>query len=185
MRNIFFRGGLKMLTRDYVGAEADFNRMIGFDQEYDWSARYGRGWARLQLGWPELALADFNNQIAALPKLHAETVASSNNFMKTFPLPEQKEWRAKLEAGFGRMASVSYSSRATAYRALGQYDKSLADYNTALKLTHTDPSLYSGRARTEFAMGNLSAAFEDFWIRTQLVLHLQMSREYFLHDLLL
>jgi tetratricopeptide (TPR) repeat protein len=168
--NLMLRGGIELTTHDASGAEADFTRAIALlPQDERWSGYYGRGLARIGLGKPTPALSDFNAAITALLKLNAQLPLIVSRDEMLFSKAERQELEARWKLSFARTIARCYASRATAYRAIGQYSKSIDDYDAAIKLTPGDASLYSGRARTEFAMGNWQAGFGDFWTRTKLV----------------
>jgi protein O-mannosyl-transferase len=57
--------------------------------------------------------------------------------------------------------SVALQNRARYYREHEEYDKSLADYTTAISINQ-DPSCYVNRGRLFFEKGNYDEAFTDF-----------------------
>ena len=169
-RNLMLRGAVELATRDASGAETDFTQAISLlPEDQRWSGYYNRGLARISLARSESAVPDFNVAVAGLLKLRAQLPLAISRDDLLFSKAERQELEASWMSSLARTIAYSYASRAMAYRAIGQYSKSIDDYDAAIKLAPRDPSLYSGRARTEFAMGNWRAGFDDFWTRTKLV----------------
>ena len=54
-----------------------------------------------------------------------------------------------------------YGNRATAYFFMGDYQQSLRDFDSALKINPESANAYYGRAMTYRALGNYEAAQED------------------------
>jgi tetratricopeptide (TPR) repeat protein len=165
--DMMLRAQYKYQSGDFSGTEFDCNRLSHLPQRFPLSVFVLRGWARIYLGKPNLAVGDFSSAIAALPETRAQMLNSVLQFPDLSPADRQKAL-AEIDRGFNQVVSAVYAGRATAYRALGKYDKSLDDYSTAIKAMPNVPSLYAGRARTQFAAGYWSAAMSDFWMRNTL-----------------
>jgi tetratricopeptide (TPR) repeat protein len=158
------------MTHEMRAAKADYTTALPLSSGIDTlNAKLGRANAEIHLDEPDLALADLDDLIAESPETIATYRAQTVRSLAQSSPQERKSWLARQDAGFNVSAAGVFYLRATAYRNLGQYEKSLADSDTAITLAPGYPSLYSGRARTEFAMGNWRAGFADFWTRTKLV----------------
>ena len=55
-----------------------------------------------------------------------------------------------------------YGNRAAAYYSLGKYQEALRDYDRAIALNGSNPNSYNGRALTYRALGDFTAAQQDF-----------------------
>lgn len=55
-----------------------------------------------------------------------------------------------------------YGNRAAAYYSLGKYQEALRDYDRAIALNESNPNSYNGRALTYRALGDFTAAQQDF-----------------------
>ena len=55
-----------------------------------------------------------------------------------------------------------YGNRAAAYYSLGRYQEALRDYDRAIALNESNPNSFNGRALTYRALGNFTAAQQDF-----------------------
>jgi tetratricopeptide (TPR) repeat protein len=164
------RGRSELSLEEYGATEADYSQAITlYHGRFTWNLYFDRGTARIRMGMPALALADFN---AALAK-RAETIeaveTSYVRLVQRISPNDLKRFRARIDAGNAFTKAWILSERATAYRNLGQYERSLTDCDTAINLQPNNPLYYSGRARTEFMMGRWRAGFSDFWTRTKLV----------------
>ena len=165
--DLMLRAQYKFQSGDFSGTESDCNRLSRLPQRYPLSVFVLRGWARIYLGKPDLAVGDFSSAIAALPQTRAQMQTSIAQFPHLFPA-DRKKALDEIALSFSITVSTVYADRAAAYRALGQDDKSIMDYNTAIRASPNMASLYAGRARTEFAAGHWGTALEDFWTRNKL-----------------
>jgi tetratricopeptide (TPR) repeat protein len=170
--DMMLRAQYKFQSGDFAGTESDCSRLLGLPQKLPLFVFVLRGWARIYLGKPELAVTDFSSAIAALPATRVQMQNSVQQFPGLFPTDRRKAL-AEIARGFNSTVSAVYASRAAAYRALGQYDKSVMDYDTAIKSSPNMASLYAGRARTDFAAGLWGAALGDFWTRNEIFWRLQ------------
>lgn len=70
--------------------------------------------------------------------------------------------RAIEEGGLSQdNLAITYSNRGNSFYDLGQYDRAIADYNTALDLAPDDPVTLSNRGAAHLELGNNSAALDD------------------------
>jgi tetratricopeptide (TPR) repeat protein len=172
--DFLMRGQIRLQTGDARGAEQDFTQVLSLHSGDEWQAQIMRAKAWISLDEPNKALGDFNDAINKLPELRSQAYKEIPPSWEVSGADREK-FVALIDARFRKVIAFAYGSRAIAYRLLGQYDKSLADYDTAIKAAPFDPNQYAGRARTEFAAGRWGDGFRDYW--TQVTLRFEPRRK--------
>lgn len=81
-------------------------------------------------------------------------------------LANQHQYQAAIKTldraiAFNAGLETAYVRRGSVHDRLGDSDKALADFNTALRLKADDWEAYNNRAWVEYELSNLEAAFRD------------------------
>jgi len=146
----------------YVPAIADLSEAIRLDPGNDNPLRFRMAAYRHQ-GEYEKAAADASEAIRLNP------AAADAYSVRAMLYSEQKDYAKAIEdltiaiqrADVDRNRATYYSERGDAYFRLKQLDRSLADYDEAIRLETTIPSYFTKRAAVKETLGDRAGADAD------------------------
>jgi tetratricopeptide (TPR) repeat protein len=166
-RDYWRRAGPRGENGDLDGAIADLNEAIRLDPELA-EAYCDRGWRFFQKSMYDAAFADFNKTIEMNPNYalayNNRGVACSQlrdfdsaitDWMKTLELQPDHPW------AYGNLLQA-HLDRGDAFRAKGNYDQAMADYNTARELDPNSPAPYYSRGIAYVDQRKYDEAIADF-----------------------
>ncbi len=179
------RGEAYMQTGDYRNALADFNAALVKDPT-NAVAYYDRSLLNARVEDYAAALADINNALAANTTNPTAVLQMRNLYAKRGQLNLWlKNWEGavadytnSLARPEGSVSADVYAERAEAYVALGEYDKAIEDYSSAIRVISEQiagtPTMEGREAQSSNAMmyfeksaalnlklGNIDAARSD------------------------
>jgi len=128
--------------------------------EHSW-AYNDRGYAYLNLGNLDAAIADLNKALEINPEL---ALAYSNRGGAYLTLGNLDAAMADLNKALeiNPELALAYSNRGGAYLNLGNYEAAMADFNKALEINPELAEAYGNRGGAYNDLGNLDAAMADF-----------------------
>ena len=154
--------------KNWAEADAAFTKVVTAKDQYA-PGFFNRGSVRIQSGNWNGAIADFTKVIELNPKPTADSNLVQDSYenrvvaylqLKNYPLAIQDATKV-IEADPKR--GLVILNRGFAYEKLGQFEKALADYTTALKLMPDDAQTYFSKADIEFIqLKQLQPAIDDY-----------------------
>ncbi len=145
----------------------DFSKAIEID---DKSARAysGRGYVYAELGNYRQAIDDYDRSIAlnigeARPpeRVSWQEVMADPEFQAQPLEVKQRVAKNYFSRDLSTLAGA-YILRGTAFRELGNYQKAITDYNTAIEMNPNDALYYYNRGDTHLKFDNYQLAIKDF-----------------------
>lgn len=143
---------------------AHFSELIRKDPK-DGGAHFCRGKILSALGDQDAALKDFDKSPVAAATYLARANAwnAKQDYEHAIEDYEKALWFCKKEnAELGPRHAQIYNCRGAAYLAHGDQDKALADFDEALKLNDTDPTIYFNRGNVWKAREEYAKAIRDY-----------------------
>jgi tetratricopeptide (TPR) repeat protein len=154
-----YREGMHLLgPGDFQGAITQFTKAIAIFPDYA-DAYLGRGKARQAAGQSAAALADFEKAIAMNPTLELAYISrgmiehSQGNIAKAL-----EDFTRSIHL---RPTSDAYYQRGLTYQALGEPQRAVADYDSAVTYDPGAPYVYLARAKAKRDLGDLAGARKD------------------------
>jgi tetratricopeptide (TPR) repeat protein len=138
------------------------------------NAYYQRGLARQILNEQDLALADFEKVVNANPNMGPAHTALGSLFRQRGDIQ-----RALNEFGLAIQLTGdvdAYYQRGQVYESLGEHQKAIADYDSAISQIRDAPYVYAARALARENLGDKDGAEEDRQTSVELQVHIRSSR---------
>ncbi len=178
------RGATRIRLADYRGSELDITRALQISDN-NTDDYFNRGYSRMQLGKYRQSIDDFSRAATLTPgyqpafsnRAFAQQQSGNyqeaiNDYSKAIALQTDKEstpigGTRYPDPKLNKVASeyrvfFTYSNRGESYRALGQYEHAIDDFDQAIHLSPKDPEVYVRRGMTYQESGNLEKALADF-----------------------
>ncbi|MBD3410674.1 MAG: tetratricopeptide repeat protein [Ignavibacteriales bacterium] len=177
------RGINRREAGDLDGAVKDYSRAIDLRPDYG-AAYWNRGVAYGDRGEREEAIADYTRAMKHYVENDVALAALYNN--RGYEKRQLKDYREAVN-DFSKAISLNPDSfaahwrRASTYGHLGQYEKSIRDYDEAIRMATSDrvlASLYLGRAYEKRFTQDYEGAMKD--VVKALAFNDQMAEAYYL-----
>lgn len=158
----YFRGALEIDLKDLSTAISDFTKAISLNPKL-WPAHWLRAGLYGARRDYDGAAVDWSNVIEQKPTI-AALYSNRGSLMDYLGHIDQAvaDFSKAIELDDAASTALSYEDRASAYEGVYDWEKALADYDEAIRRNGHLYSAYRGRARVEWASGNVKAAINDF-----------------------